>query len=83
MRFFLPSPPPPPLNGLQPLGMRGGGRGCMEGTDNISDHDIALFPPQCHFFRNTSKEYIIVLKNELDGKQKTTMEPRFNEEPWE
>ena len=55
----------------------------MEGTDNISDHDIALFPPQCHFFRNTSKEYIIVLKNELDGKQKTTMEPRFNEEPWE
>ena len=41
----------------------------MEGTDNISDYDIALFPPQCHFFRNTSKEYIIVLKNELDGKQ--------------
>ena len=35
------------------------------------------------FFRNTSNEYIIVLKNELDGKQKTTMEPRFNEEPWE
>ena len=46
-------------------------------------YDLALFPPQCHFVRNTSKEYIIVLKNELDGKQETTVEPRFNEEPWE
>ena len=81
MRFFLPLPPPPPKRTAAPWDEGRGG--CMEGTDNISDHDIALFPPQCHFFRNTSKEYIIVLKNELDGKQKTTMEPRFNEEPWE
>ena len=55
----------------------------MEGTHNISDYVLALFPPNVIFFTNSSKEYIIVLKNELDGKQETTVEPRFNEEPWE
>ena len=37
-----------------------------EGTDDISDYDLALFPPQCHFPKNTSKEFIIVFQNERD-----------------
>ena len=35
-------------------------RGWREGTDDISDYELALFPPQCHFSKDTSKEFIIV-----------------------
>ena len=55
MRVFA-----PPRNLLRPL------RGWREGTDDISDYDLALFPPQCHFSKNTSKEFIIVFQNERD-----------------
>ena len=44
----------PPRNVLRPL------RGWREGTDDISDYDLVLFPPQCHFSENTGKEFIIV-----------------------
>ena len=33
------------------------------------------------FFKNTSKEFIIVFQNERDGKQEKTNEPRFKEGP--
>ena len=49
MRVFA-----PPRNLLRPL------RGWREGTDDISDYDLALFP------KNTSKEFIIVFQNEPD-----------------
>ena len=49
MRVFA-----PPRNLLRPL------RGWREGTDDISDYDLALFP------KNTSKEFIIVFQNERD-----------------
>ena len=49
MRVF-----PPPRNLPRPL------RGWREGTDDISDYDLALFP------KNTSKEFIIVFQNERD-----------------
>ena len=81
MRFFV-----PPLDRLQPLGMRvggGGGGGVWKERITFQIMTEHFFPLNVIFFRNTSKEYIIVLKNELDGKQETTMEPRFNEEPWE
>ena len=56
--------------------------GWGKGTGNISDYDFALFSPRFHFFfKNTSKEFIIVFENERDGKQETTAEPRFNEGP--
>ena len=35
-------------------------RGWREGTDDILDYDLALFP------KNTSKEFIIVFQNERD-----------------
>ena len=44
----------PPRNLLWPL------RGWREGTDDILDYDLALFP------KNTSKEFIIVFQNERD-----------------
>ena len=40
--------------------------GWREGTDDISDYDLALFPSQCNFSKNTSKEFIIVFQNEHD-----------------
>ena len=46
-----------PRNGLPPL------RGWREGTDAISDYELALFSPQCHFSKDTSKEFIIVFQN--------------------
>ena len=49
MRVFA-----PPRNLLWPL------RGWREGTDDILDYDLALFP------KNTSKEFIIVFQNERD-----------------
>ena len=49
MRVFA-----PPRNLLRPL------RGWREGTDDISDYDLALYP------KNTSKEFIIVFQNERD-----------------
>ena len=49
MRVFA-----PPRNLLRPL------KGWREGTDDISDYDLALFP------KNTSKEFIIVFQNERD-----------------
>ena len=52
------SPAMSSLNLLRPL------RGWREGTDDISDYDLALFPLQCHFSKNTSKEFIIVFQNE-------------------
>ena len=55
--------------------------GWGKGTGNISDYDFALFPLDFIFFKNTSKEFIIVFENERDGKQETTAEPRFNEGP--
>ena len=44
----------PPRKLLWPL------RGWREGTDDILDYDLALFP------KNTSKEFIIVFQNERD-----------------
>ena len=35
-----------------------------EGTDNISDYDLALFPLQFHFSKDTIKEFMIVFQNE-------------------
>ena len=61
----------PPRNGLRPLG------GWGKRTDNISDYDLELFPPQFHFSQDAIKEFIIVFQNERDGKQETTVEPRF------
>ena len=49
----------PPRNVLRPL------RGWREGTDDISNYDLVLFPPQCHFSENTGKEFIIVFKEGL------------------
>ena len=43
----------PPRNGLRPLG------GWGKGTDNISDYDLALSPPQFHFSKDTIKQFII------------------------
>ena len=49
MRVFA-----PPRNLLRPL------RGWREGTDDISDYDLALYP------KYTSKKFIIVFQNERD-----------------
>ena len=38
--------------------------GVGEGTDNISDYDLALFSPQFHFSKDTIKEFMIVFQNE-------------------
>ena len=38
--------------------------GVGKGTDNISDYELALFPPQFHFSKDTIKEFIIVFQNE-------------------
>ena len=39
-------------------------RGWREGTDDISDYDLALYP------KYTSKEFIIVFQNERDEKKR-------------
>ena len=49
--------------GCGPLGSWG------KGTDNISDYDLALSPPQFHFCKDTIKEFIIVFQNEIVLKQ--------------
>ena len=48
------SSPHPEIYLLRPLW------GWREGTDDISDYDLALFP------KNTSKEFLIVFQNERD-----------------
>ena len=48
----------PPRNLPRPL------RGWREGTDDISDCDLAPFP------KNTRKEFIIVFQNERDEKKR-------------
>ena len=51
---------PHPRSGRRPLG------GWGKGTDNISDYDLALFfPLNVNFFKNKSKEFIIVFKTNV------------------
>ena len=55
--------------------------GGEKGRVTFQTTTLHFFPLDFIFFKNTSKEFIIVFENERDGKQETTAEPRFNEGP--